>query len=380
MFRHRGVGSLVAIVVLAAGSPAWGQLGVGPQGELLRDGKPYRGIGVNYFSCFLRTLASGDDRSYEQGFQTLAEKGIPFARFCAAGFWPRDMRLYQTDREEYFRRLDRVVEAAGKQGVGLIPSLFWYAACVPDLVGEPLDQWANPASKTRAWMRDYVREVVTRYRDNPTIWAWEFGNEYSLSANLPNAAQHRAKIVPALGTASARTERDDLTFPMVRDALAAFGEEARRHDPRRVVESGDSFLRPSAWHQLHDGNWKVDSPEQSAEILAMVNPAPVDVVSIHMYEDNDQRLVRTLEAARRLGKPVFVGEFGAEGQGPAAEAKFRRLLAAIVDHDVPLAALWVFDHPHQRDWTVTSSNARAWQLDAVGEANRRLRAGRGGAD
>ena len=125
----------------------------GPNATVLRSGKPYRGIGINYFDCFLRTLKKGDDTSYDAGFATLAAKGIPFARFCATGFWPSDMKLYQTNRAEYFRRLDGVVKSAEKHGIGLVPSLFWFFACVPDLVGEPMDQWANPQSKTQAWMR-----------------------------------------------------------------------------------------------------------------------------------------------------------------------------------------------------------------------------------
>ena len=175
-------------------------LSTGPNTTVLKNGQPYRGVGVNYFDCFLRTLSRGDDTSYDAGFATLARKEIPFARFCATGFWPKDMQPYQTNRAEYFRRLDGVVNSAQKHGVGLVPSLFWFYSCVPDLVGEPMDQWANPKSKTQAWMREYVRETVTRYRNNPTIWFWEFGNEYSLGANLPNAKEHRPAVHPTLGT------------------------------------------------------------------------------------------------------------------------------------------------------------------------------------
>ena len=35
---------------------------------MLKDGKPYRGIGINYFDCFLRTLNKADDTSYDAGF------------------------------------------------------------------------------------------------------------------------------------------------------------------------------------------------------------------------------------------------------------------------------------------------------------------------
>jgi hypothetical protein len=159
--------SIAAIILAASGFAAQDSppaLSSDGEGGLRKDGKPFRAIGMNYFSCFYRTLLDGADTSYDQGFEMLAREGIPFVRFAATGFWPKDMALYRTDREEYFRRFDAVVASAEKHGIGLIPSLFWYYACVPDLVGEPMDQWGNSESKVHEWMREYVREVVTRYR------------------------------------------------------------------------------------------------------------------------------------------------------------------------------------------------------------------------
>ena len=348
-------------------------LRAGPNATVLLDGKPYRGIGVNYFSCFLRTLKDGKDTSYDAGFATLAEKGIPFARFCATAFWPRDMKLYVEDREEYFRRLDGVVHSAQKHGIGLIPSLFWYYACVPDLVGEPMDQWANRQSKTQAWMRNYVREVVTRYRDNPTIWAWELGNEFSLRANLPNAKDHRPKVHHSLGTPDTRSARDDLTYDMVGKAFSAFATAVRSHDPQRLIFTGDSFPRLSAWHQEQQNSWAHDNMEQFAEMLTKANPDPISGISLHAYEDDDQRFDEAMAVARKLNKPIFIGEFGAQHETPEQNAKCRRLLKAMVDHKIPLAALWVFDHSHQQDFNVTADNGRAWQLELIAETNRQLR-------
>ncbi len=342
----------------------------GPNATVLKDGKPYRGVGINYFDCFLRTLQKGDDTSYDAGFATLAAKGIPFARFCATGFWPRDMQLYQTDRAEYFRRLDGVVKSAEKHGIGLVPSLFWSYACVPDLVGEPMGQWAKPQSKTHAWMREYVREVVTRYRDNPTIWAWEFGNEYSLQANLPNAKEHRPNVHASLGTPETRSERDDLTFAMVRVAFAEFGKAVREYDSKRLILTGDSFPRLSAWHQEHENKWTYDTPGQYAEMLTLANPDPISAISLHAYEDDDQRFDAAMEVSRKLNKPIFIGEFGAQCETAEQAAKCRRLLKAIVDHKIPLATLWVFDLKSQKEWNVTADNARAWQLDLISEANK----------
>ena len=160
----------------------------GPGATVLLNGKPYRGVGVNYFDCFLRTLRKNSDTSYEAGFRVLAEYHIPFVRFCATGFYPKEMKLYQENREAYFRLMDGVVRCAEKNGVGLIPSLFWYNTCVPDMMGEHLDQWGNPDSKTVAFMRQYTHEVVSRYRSSPAIWAWEYMNEFDSYCDLPNAA------------------------------------------------------------------------------------------------------------------------------------------------------------------------------------------------
>ncbi|MFW6163621.1 MAG: cellulase family glycosylhydrolase [Planctomycetota bacterium] len=392
---YRAVSRVVAVLGLLplgcaglrAAPPQPPGLTVGPDGTLLRGGQPYRGIGVNYFDCFARTLGDPDDTSCEEGFAALARLGIPFCRFSACPFWPAQYQLYVEDRAEYWRRMDRVVHAAERQGIGLIPSLFWYSAAVPDLVGEPRDQWGNPESKTHAFMRVYVREMVTRYRRSPALWGWEFGNEYNLAADLPNAAAHRPKIVPKLGTPTTRSARDDLTHEAIAVAFAAFAREVRRHDPHRAIFTGNSAPRPSAWHQWREGTWGQDTPEQFARRLLRDNPDPVDTVTVHVYWDAEKRFGRqatveeflrlAMQAAVEAGKPLFVGEFGAsrkQGEDEAAvRARFARILGAIERTGVPLAALWVYDFAHQeKTWNITPTNARAWQLEAVAAANRRL--------
>ncbi len=178
-------------------------------GMLLKDGVPYRGIGVNYFDAFARTLREPNDTSYDEGFRVLAQHGIPFARFMCTGYWPAEMKLYRQDKARYFKLLDGVVRSAEKHRVGLIPSLFWYMPMVPDLVGEPCDQWSNPQSKTHEFMRTYVREVVTRYRNSPAIWGWEFGNEYNLDADLhgfPGIRQGSPRGLPRLAIMMSKDE------------------------------------------------------------------------------------------------------------------------------------------------------------------------------
>ena len=100
-------------------------LSVDEQGQLLLQGVPFRGIGVNYYDAFTRTLSRDGSTNYNAGFRELAVRRIPFARFSAGGYWPQDWALYQTNRAEYFSRLDGVVKSAECHGVGLIPSCFW---------------------------------------------------------------------------------------------------------------------------------------------------------------------------------------------------------------------------------------------------------------
>jgi len=380
MTAARAFWLVLALGLLAARAPAGDAvpaalgLSVRKDGVLIKDGRPYRAIGVNYFNAFCRHLKDPQDTGFEAGFKALAEAKIPFVRMMGCAFWPTEQKPYQENKEEFFRRFDAVVKAAEQHGIGLIPSLFWNVATVPDLVGEPVSEWGNPQSKTHEYMRAYVKDVVTRYKDSPAIWGWEFGNEFNLGANLPNAAQHRPQVVPQLGTAKSRSEKDEWTYEIVRAAFAAFAAEVRRYDPHRVISTGDSFPRDCAWHNWKEKKWTKDTPEQFAEMLLGDNPDPVSIVSAHAYGDEAGRIRQAGAITAKAGKPLFVGEFGAPGPQEKSEKEFQALLKAVEETEVPLAALWVYDFGHQKDWCVTAANERSYQLRAISAANERIRA------
>lgn len=369
----------IAAHLLPPAQAAGSELGLRVQadGTLRKAGTPFRGIGVNYYDIFTRTLADPARTNDSAGFAVLKAHGIPFARFSAGGYWPVDWGLYRTNRSEYFARLDAVVRNAEHHGIGLIPSCFWHLSTVPDLVGEPCNRWGDPESRTIAFMRQYTTELVTRYVASPVIWGWEFGNEYNLPADLPNAAEHRPPVVRLLGTPAQRSAADEVTHAQVRSALHEFARAVRLHDPQRALFSGNAFPRPSAWHQIQERTWTSDTPSQFAQMLAADNPSPIDTLTVRGYEPATDlaRLDQALAVARSERKPLFVGEFGVSGPTtPAAEAQFRELLAAIETKEIPLAALWVFDFDGQAtDWNVTATNPRRWQLEAIRDANRRLR-------
>lgn len=357
------------------------------RGVLMKDGRAYRGIGVNYFSAFIRTLSDSGDVSYRSGLAALRERGIPFIRFACNGFWAADWSLYLRERPRYFERLDAFVQEAERQGIGLIPSFFWYFATVPDAAGEPVDQWGHPASKTHTLMRQYVADVVGRYRDSPAIWAWEFGNEHRLQIDLPGAGQGLPYVAPQLGTPTTRSARDKLPREAVECAQREFGRAVRRIDAHRLLITGDSIPRPFAYHLMTGQKWERDTPAQTAAMLLRDNADPYDGLSIHLYPNRDHEFFEPPAPLRELlrmchetgiaaGKPLFVGEFGASDEmGPEQVRVYvRQMLETIVELRIPLAALWVYDLPQQDGtYNVTAENHRSWMLDAVAEANRRMR-------
>jgi hypothetical protein len=98
---------------------------------------------------------------------------------------------------------------------------------------------------------------------------------------------------------------------------------------------------------------------------------------VHAYDlTNDLgRLDQAMAVAQATKQPLFVGEFGVPGAATKeAKANFAKILSAIETQHVPLSALWVFDFNGQaKDWNVTATNDRKWQLEAIQQANERMR-------
>ncbi|MDD5140843.1 MAG: cellulase family glycosylhydrolase [Verrucomicrobiales bacterium] len=379
---------IIIAVLFCCGICGVGQAGeplgltLGPNRTVLKDGKPYRGVGMTYYDCFDRTLQRNTDTSYEEGFRVLAKYHIPFVRCSFSGSTVKNMRLYQENRAAYFRLMDAVVHCAEINGVGLIPSLFFSAKTVtPQMMNEHGDQWANTNSRTIAFMRQYTHEVVSRYKNSPAIWAWEFCNEYNSYADFPRMAKEMAK-------------HKNPKFPDPRDypkhdiMIVAFREFAlavRRDDPYRLIESGADFPKPTAWHYYKEHNFLKDTPQQFEFMLGLNAVDPMNLICVHCYQDNGSDNFRRLDdaavAARNLGKPLFVGEFQYPLKyGPAspeARKSMEDFLARLDRLQVPLAALWVFDYsPQEKDRNVTATNQRAWELSLLREHNERLAGGR----
>jgi hypothetical protein len=387
---------IAAFALLFSNAARADMLTVSPDGVLLKDGKPYRAIGANLHDAFLRHWEHPGDLTYDRDFATLEAEGIPFARVFATYFEPDAMMEYVNHREDYLAKLDGVVASAEKHHVGLILSLFWWSATVPDLVHEPRSAWGDPDSKTIAFMRDYTRTIVSRYKGSPTVWAWEFGNEYSLDADLPNAAEWRPHINPYFGWPKERTKADDLTTRMILVAFTEFGKTVREIDPKRAITTGNACPRVMADLQRRTLQWgKPDTRAQFRANLALVNPDPIDTLSIHLYRGDladrfgrsyathDDVLAEAMKGAASEKKPLLVLEFGSAlghdglNTPDAVRKDFEVKLRAIVDNRVPLAAFWEVSSSisyGSDEFTVSREKGLGYMFDGIKAANAEIAA------
>jgi hypothetical protein len=379
-------------------------------GTLMMDNQAYYGIGANYFNLFNRTINDVSDTSYITGLTRLAEAGIPFVRFSAGGFWPNDWKLYLDDREKYFELFDNIVELAEELEIGLIPSLFWHFQAIADLNGETMDQFMNDHSKTIGFIKQYTGELVQRYNNSPALWGWEFGNEFSLFIDIPPVGGTIPGVHTSLGTPAKRDPvRDVLVSGCMYNAYDEFAKTVREHDQVRAIFTGGSEPRAWAFNNAVGNPWVKDTEDQTRAMLLRYNSDPINTLTIRGYWnlknsfDNiatDEYTPANIHAneimglsfaeyipyamkwSEEIGKPLFVGEWGAseswleEGQTwntVDVKEAFTERLNAIVENKVPLSAFWVYDLQGQNNtWNITFDNDRAYMIDLVLEANKKL--------
>lgn len=225
--------------------------------------------------------------------------------------------------EKVLRGLDYVVEQAGRRGLRLILPLvnYWpdyggmdqYVAWSPD--AERRDDFYRDAWCRRAF-KQQVRTVVERvnrrtgvpYREDPTILAWELANEPRCPSD-PSGWRLQRWI----------------------EEMTAF---VRSLDDNHLVSVGlEGFF----------GNW-TDRPNpprwpsgQGTGFVWNHEPATVDLATFHLYPDHWWMhpgegipwIRRHVTAARELGKPLLLEEYGKRGTSAARRRCFRSWRAAL---------------------------------------------------
>jgi len=214
------------------------------------------------------------------------------------------------DGSDGLARLDYVIWKAGQEGIRLIIP---FTNNWSDFGG--MDQYIAWAGLThhddfytdptiRGWYKDYIAHLLDHvnpltglaYRDDPTIMAWELGNEPRCvgSGRYPaSAGCTTATITSWAGDVSRYIKRID------RNHLVGTGDE------------GFTCTDPAST------DWTINC-SQGVDALANAELPSIDYLSYHLYPDSWGKdaawgtswITQHNQAAAKLGKPAILGEFG----------------------------------------------------------------------
>jgi hypothetical protein len=339
-------------------------LSVDKNGLLLKNGIPYRAIGVNFAEAVMRLLDDPNDTTVDEGFKILAQHNIPFVRLPGASWNSANMALYSSNPTQYFLKLDKLFTIAEKYSIGIIFSVFF-----PDWPsgtnGERgLAVWDDTKSATHKLIATYIKDLVTRYKLSPALLVWEWGNEENLVCELPNASDFGQ--IPS----------DQYSYPMMRKVYTDFGNLVRTYDTNHLLNSGEATPPNNAWHRMTEKSWTLDNTDQFMQIIKDDTPDPLSFVSIHAYTDDfdSTRFPYAVQAANDISKPLLVGEFGVSGsRSQSQELEFANQIAILKKENVGMAALWEFDVQEnpRPEWVIYPGNDRWYMIDSISKYNYR---------
>ena len=261
--------------------------------RLLLDGRPYRFTGLNVYNA-----NSIDNCWYTLGKtraglnKSLVQMGPGIEAFRAWFFQSQAT----SNGERDWSAFDHTLEVARNRGFRVVATLVnqWGQCEGWDAYadGYKTESWYRTGYKTlptspgmSATYRDWVAQVVNRYRDHPAILGWQLVNE-----------------------AEAKTSYDGSCSSTAPETLKAFAA-----DMASLVKSIDSN------HLLSLGTIGTGQCGATGEDYKSLHSVPgIDLCEYHDYQhgalpsDEWNGLATRLRQCGELGKPLFVGELGIE--------------------------------------------------------------------
>jgi mannan endo-1,4-beta-mannosidase len=305
--------------------------GPGASGFVLRcglglclDGQLYRFTGLNLYNANSRsncwyTLGSGAALD-----SSLTAIGTGQEAFRAWFF----QRLATTNGIRDWSAFDHTLAVASAHGQRIIVTLTNQWGDCENVSGDPVyksESWYQSAYKSRveagmtATYREWVREVVTRYRDDPTVLAWQLINEGEARTSGSGACSSTAE-------ASVHAWATDVSSLI------------KSIDTKHLVSLGT----------IGNGQCGTSSGTSYEDLHAI---STIDLCEYHDYDhpsspmpgDQWNGLAVRLAQCQERGKPMFVGEVGIKvGDGSSVSeratdlaAKFSARFAAGVVGELP---------------------------------------------
>lgn len=282
---------VVTLVTLASGRPVPDGIVRNVGGRLELDGKPFVFTGVNVWNANTPSELDVYGCGGPVDLASSAAQFGPGVKVVRAWFF---QRLATTpDGRRDWTTFDATVAAAREHGIKLILVLGnqWHhcEGSGAAAAGYKNDQWyrdgyvtARPPGLPNTY-RDWVAEVVRRYRDDPSVMLWQLMNEAEAARSVDGPCEPRAA-------------------ELLRAFAADMSRLVKRVDPSHLVGLGT----------IGGGQCGASGPEY-AEVQDLDT---LDVVEYHDYSldeipgDRWNGLAVRLEQARALGKPLIVGEMG----------------------------------------------------------------------
>lgn len=341
----------------------------------LGDEKFYE-TGVNCYDLFLSSI-SRDGTSWkfdtslpQEILSVLKRHEVSVVRFSGCVYYAEDIPAYVENKQRYLTTLARIASLAEQYEIGLIPSIVWQYRAIPNYCGEGTAAWGRADSRTIAFMKEYVKDVVTTLSRFRSIYAWEFGNELNLEADLPNWQEANNTTDPDYHFTSA-----DLNF-----AFRTFIGVVQANDPAgRAIISGHANLRNSQYNQYAYDSWETDTTDQYRTITERLTPDGMQC-SEHIYELSrpfsdlgtvglEDRLRIARETAASLGKAYIVGEFGA-----SSDEGYKAYYDALLGTGVQLSFVWNFSILGNIEHSFTEESDKGQMLfDYVRQYNARFK-------
>jgi endo-1,4-beta-mannosidase len=346
--------------------PAKNFLEIRRRTRLWRGKLPFRNVGANIPDLFEQFLY-GKDAKAIRALNDAQAAGVRFVRCWGTTWGPDNFGLFTTDRARWMGAFDRMLAAADNARITVVPSLLFNINMLPEYVrrttgkDEQVGDLLTPGSASNTLAVNYVTTMVARYKDDPRVLFWEIGNEYNLEADL--SAQWKKRPANQIPTSD-----------QIRAFLIQIATLIKRIDKKHLVTSGNSDMRPYAWHirqgmlahrNAPDPNdypmdWTQDSFPQYVEMLRFFNPPPLDLLSVHLYPTSradtphwlykNDTVAATLPWVRTvsdlIGRPLFVGEFGQEVMADGKEAEMlwsTDFLRRMAMGAAPIAAVWAWE-------------------------------------
>jgi hypothetical protein len=362
--------------------------------DSLKNQPIFSSIGLNKFDLFKQYLgtASGGDggvahRRVTQGMAKKAiadarDLGVSFFRISATGYAPSaygksgDLDLWRRDPSAYWALFDQMMNDLHAHNMRAVLVLVWHSAQFPAMTRETVPKMLqDPNSKSYVLLSQYATELASRYRLHPALMFYELTNELNLGADLDLIARCPGKrglseLCDAVGNYSTD---DVITFT---NRLAGL---IREIDPAHLISSGFSVPRAFAENLRENPEWKTktlakpDTLEQLRRYLSDIHQA-ADIISVHLYEtkglsrfgssDPVDLLMILKQEADRIGKPLFVGEFGNPDASSDVEGSFSdRMLRKIVELRVPYSAMWVWQFYQRNPYTIHDNKNNKFSLE-----------------